>query len=76
MIKTKVTRKGQTVVPAPIRKQFGIGEHSRLMWSSDGNMIRVFPVAEDPILELRGFTKGKNLRSALIRERKKDEERG
>ena len=76
MIKTKVTRKGQTVVPAPIRKEFGIGQNSRLMWSSDGSVIRVIPIAEDPIRALRGFTKGKNLREALIRERKKDEERG
>ena len=70
---TKVTRKGQTVVPARIRKQLGIGANSNLIWSSDGKIITVIPVPEDPIRSMRGSTAGKGLREALIFRRKEDE---
>jgi AbrB family looped-hinge helix DNA binding protein len=72
-LKTKVTRKGQTVVPAPIRKQLGIGADSSLIWSSDGKIITVFPIPGDPIRSLRGRTAGKELRRALLMKRKEDE---
>lgn len=72
-LKTKVTRKGQTVVPAPIRKEMGIGEESTLIWTSDGKVITVVPAPQDPIRAMRGSTAGKNLRKALIESRKEDE---
>lgn len=75
-MKTKVTRKGQTVVPAPIRKRLGIGVNSNLIWSSDGRIITVIPVPEDPIRSLRGSTAGKGLRKALMLTRKEDERKG
>jgi AbrB family looped-hinge helix DNA binding protein len=74
-LRTKVTRKGQTVVPAPIRKQLGIGANSNLIWSSDGKIITVIVVPPDPIRSLRGSTAGKGLRKALIARRKEDEGR-
>ena len=73
IMRTKVTRKGQTVVPAPIRKRLGIGANSNLIWNSDGRIITVIPVPEDPIRSLRGSTEGKGLRKALILRRKEDE---
>ncbi|HSP07403.1 MAG TPA: AbrB/MazE/SpoVT family DNA-binding domain-containing protein [Acidobacteriota bacterium] len=74
--KTKVTQKGQTVVPAPMRKEFGIGRNSNLIWSSDGKVMTVVPVPEDPIRSMRGSTAGKDLRKALIVSRKEDERKG
>ena len=73
MIKTKVTQRGQTVVPAEIRRQFGIGDDSSLLWDSDGKTITVIPAPADPIRNMRGFSRGHNLRKALIRSRKEDE---
>lgn len=70
---TKVTRKGQTVVPASIRKELGIGPESSLIWTTDGKVITVVPAPEDPIRAMRGSTAGKNLRKALIGSRKEDE---
>lgn len=72
-MKTKVTRKGQTVVPARIRKQHGIAANSQLIWNSDGKIITVMAVPSDPIRSLRGSTAGKGLRKALILRRKEDE---
>ncbi len=74
-MKTKVTRKGQTVVPAPIRKQLNIGANSNLIWTFDERIITVIPVPEDPIRSLRGMTDGMGLRKALILRRKEDEKK-
>jgi AbrB family looped-hinge helix DNA binding protein len=74
MYKTRVTRKGQTVVPAPIRKKFNIGPKSRLVWSAKSNVIEVTPLPEDPIKALRGFTENLPLRPALLRRRREDKE--
>jgi AbrB family looped-hinge helix DNA binding protein len=72
MRKTRVTRKGQTVLPAPIRKKFNIGPKSRLVWSVKSNVIEVTPLPEDPIEALRGFTEKRALREALLGRRRED----
>jgi len=72
MHKTTVTSKGQTVVPAPLRKQFNIRSSSQLVWSTDGKVIQVTPVPPDPIRALRGLTRKRGLRKALLRKRQED----
>ena len=76
MLKTTITQRGQTVVPAQIRKELGIEDHSYLIWETDGKVITVMPAPKDPIRALRGYSAGKNLRKALIRSRKEDESQG
>ena len=72
MHKTSVTQKGQTVVPAPLRKQFNIGPNSQLVWSTDGKVIEVTPIPPDPIRALRGSTEKRRLLRALLKRRKED----
>lgn len=72
MHKTSVTRKGQTVVPAPLRKRFNIGPKSQLVWSTDGKVIEVTPIPSDPIRALRGSTEKRRLLRALLKRRKED----
>jgi len=72
MHKTSVTRKGQTVVPAPLRKRFNIGPNSQLVWSTDGRVIEVTPLPSDPIRALRGSTEKRRLLRALLKRRKED----
>jgi len=72
---TSVTQRGQTVIPAKIRKRYGIAEGAKLVWLDDGKSIKVVPVTEDPIKTLRGRGKGKKLVSRLLDERKRDRER-
>ncbi|MCI0443059.1 AbrB/MazE/SpoVT family DNA-binding domain-containing protein [bacterium] len=73
MVKTTVTKKGQTVVPAEIRKKFQIKTNSKLIWTYDDSLITVVPAPDDPIRSLRGFSAGKALRQALLKSRKEDE---
>jgi AbrB family looped-hinge helix DNA binding protein len=71
-MQTVITKRGQTVVPAPIRKRYAIEEGDRLVWIDDGQVIKVIPVPSDPIRALRGRGKGENLLEALLKSRQED----
>jgi AbrB family looped-hinge helix DNA binding protein len=71
-MQTAVTKRGQTVIPAPIRKRYHIDTGVQLVWLDDGEIIRVVPVAGDPIESLRGRARGKKMVEHLLAERKKD----
>lgn len=75
-MQTKVSQRGQTVVPAAIRKRYQIKEGDRLVWLDDGSTIRIVPVAGDPIRGLRGTGKGEGLLKRLLDERDRDRRRG
>ncbi len=75
-MQTMVTKRGQTVVPADIRKRHQIEEGDRLVWLDDGATIRVVPVAADAIRALRGCGKGEGLLTRLLEERTRDRQRG
>jgi len=71
-MKTSVSRRGQTVIPSPIRKRYGIEDGAQLVWLDDGRTIKVVPVGDDPIKALRGRGRGMNLTERLLADRKKD----
>ena len=74
---TSVTKKGQTNIPAAIRKRYQIREGDRLAWLDDGETIHVVPIpSEDPIAALRGSAKGKHLTERLLLSRREDRQRG
>jgi bifunctional DNA-binding transcriptional regulator/antitoxin component of YhaV-PrlF toxin-antitoxin module len=73
-MRTTVTSRGQTVVPAKIRRDHAIDPQTQLQWIDDGYTIRVVPVAADPIRAAKGFSRG--LRAKLIEERTRDRLRG
>ena len=74
-MQTAVTKRGQTVIPAPIRKRYRIEEGDSLVWIDDGTSIRVVPVARDPIRALRGLGRGENLVDRLLASRAEDRSR-
>ena len=73
---TAVTRRGQTVIPAAIRRRYGIEEGDRIVWLDDGATIRVIPIPADPVAALRGAGRGEGLTQELLAERRRDRERG
>jgi len=69
-----VSSRGQTAIPAEIRKRYGIKENSKLQWIDEGEIITVVPISEDPIKSFRGMSKNKNLVKDLLEDRKKERE--
>jgi len=74
-MKTTVTKRGQTVVPAAIRQRYGINEGAYLEWIDDGQVIIVILLPADPIKALRGSAKGERLTERLIESRQEDRQR-
>ena len=74
-MQTTLTKRGQTVVPAPIRKRYAMRAGDRLAWIDNGEVIKVIPIPADPIKALRGCAEGENLLDALYRYRQEERER-
>lgn len=68
---TTLSDRGQTAIPARIRKRFKLKAHQQLEWADDGRVIYVLPVAKDPISSFRGSTP-KGLTRALLASRRED----
>jgi bifunctional DNA-binding transcriptional regulator/antitoxin component of YhaV-PrlF toxin-antitoxin module len=71
-METAVTKRGQTVIPAAIRKRYRIDIGAHLVWLDDGETIKVVPVTSDPLQNLRGRGRGKKLTERLLNERRRD----
>ena len=72
---TTVSSRGQTAIPAEIRKKYGIKGNSKLQWIDEGEVITVVPIGDDPIKSFRGKSKGKDLVKSLLKSRREERER-
>ncbi len=70
-MRSTVTKRGQTVIPAAVRRQFNITSSDRLEWIVENNSIRVVPVKKDPIDAFRGKGRG-GATARLLQERAAD----
>ena len=82
-MKSKVSSKGQAVIPKEIRKALGIGPSTVLHWEVQDGRIIVYPLPPDPVRAALGFLKGKgssfqefmqDRREERMKELAKDEE--
>ena len=71
-MQTTVTTRGRTVIPVAIRKRYHIHEGDHLVWSDNGESIRVVPLPNDPIRALRGSGRGEHLVERLLANRLED----
>lgn len=72
---TTVSSRGQTSIPAEIRKKYGIKGNSKLQWIDEGEFITVVPIGNDPIKSFRGKSEGKALVKSLLEGRREERER-
>jgi bifunctional DNA-binding transcriptional regulator/antitoxin component of YhaV-PrlF toxin-antitoxin module len=71
-MKSTITSRGQTVMPAELRRRYAVEAGTALEWIDTGHDIRVIPLPADIIGALRGSGKGQKLVSKLLKVRKKD----
>lgn len=73
MLRSKVSVRGQTVIPQEIREQLGIKPESEVAWWVRDGRVMMIPIPEDPIAASRGMLKGSGLSTEeLLEERRKD----
>jgi AbrB family looped-hinge helix DNA binding protein len=71
-LKSKVTSKGQIVIPKQIRARYGIRAATVVQWIQKSEGILMVPVSEDSILAAKGMIKKAGLLKQLMRARQLD----
>jgi bifunctional DNA-binding transcriptional regulator/antitoxin component of YhaV-PrlF toxin-antitoxin module len=74
-MESTVTERGQTAIPAALRKKYGLKPHMKLVWVDTGGGIRVVPVPTDAVKSFRGVFKGLGLTDSLLKDRREELER-
>jgi len=74
-MKTYVSTKGQLVIPAELRRKYGIKPGTRVEVIDRGDQIVLQPITEEYVRKLRGSLKGGNALRVLEEERREDKER-
>lgn len=75
-MQTKVSKKGQTVVPRQIRKALGISKDTVLYWKLVDTAIQVFPIPAKSVKASVGILKDKGLTyKDFMEERKRERAR-
>ena len=70
-----VTTKGQLVIPARLRRRFGIKKGTMVTFRDDGGRIILQPVTREFIRGLRGSLQGEpSALAALLEERQRERE--
>jgi AbrB family looped-hinge helix DNA binding protein len=74
-METYATVKGQIVIPASLRKKYGIKDGTKIIITDLGDAIVLKPVTEQYLKNLQGSLKGKGGLKVLLEERARDKER-
>lgn len=70
------TIKGQIVIPATLRRKYGIKNGTKIIVTDGGDAIILKPVTDQYLRNLQGSLKGKGGLNVLMEERRKDKEKG
>ena len=71
-----ITVKGQIVIPALLRKKYGITERTKIVIEDNGHEIILRPITGQYLRKLQGSLKGSGALNVLMEERKKDKTKG
>ena len=69
-MRSSISKRGQTAVPAALRKKYNLGPNTKLEWIDYRGLIVALPVEGDPIKAIRGLTKGEGLHGRLMEARR------
>ena len=75
-METYATVKGQIVIPASLRKKYGIKSGTKINIMDNGDEIILRPINEQYLRKLQGSLKGSNVLEILMEERQNDKRRG
>lgn len=70
-----ITVKGQIVIPAELRRKYGITQKTKIVIVDNGREIILRPITRQYLKNLQGSLKGSNVLEVLLEERRKDKER-
>ena len=68
---SKVTSKGQVVIPKKLREKFGISSSSSIRWIEQECGILLVPESEGPIVAARGMLEGTGVLRAYLKEKQR-----
>lgn len=74
-METYATVKGQIVIPAALRRKYGIKNGTKIIVTDAGDSIILKPVTEQYLKNLQGSLKGRGGLKTLMDERHNDKER-
>ena len=66
---SRVTSKGQVVIPKKLREKYGIRPVTVIRWIEKGNGILMVPESEDPIKAAQKILQGTGLLKAYLKEK-------
>ena len=69
-ISSRVTSKGQVVIPKRLREKYGICSVTAIRWIEKDQGILMVPEFEDPIVAARGMLKGSGILKAYLKEKR------
>jgi AbrB family looped-hinge helix DNA binding protein len=75
-MRSTVSERGQTSIPASLRERYDLKPGTQLEWLDEGGVIKVVPLAADPVAALRGRGRGERLTERLLGMRAEERGRG
>ena len=73
--RTKISSKGQVVIPAELRQQFGLEQGTPATWSEERGRLVLTPLTEQRLDEIMGFLKPAPGEPSMFEELFKERER-
>ena len=74
-ISSKVTSKGQVVIPKRLRDKYGIRSATSIRWIENEQGVLMVPESDDPIIAARGMLKGSGILKAYLKEKRLEKKR-
>ena len=74
-LSSKVTSKGQIVIPKRLREKYAIFPATTISWIEKEGGILMVPESADPIKAARGMLRGSGILKAYLKEKKLEKQR-